>query len=82
MEHPFITTCPCCGEKLKVFPWKKKAVALGDTGSSALDFPEAGLREEEKKRQERFLQALEEEKKGPGSLDELLGGGGSQEGEE
>ncbi|GEM_PF-4694713 len=71
MEHPFVTTCPCCGEKLKIFPWKQKAVALGSSDSSTPNFSEESLRKDEKKRQDRFLQALEEEKKGPGSLDEL-----------
>jgi hypothetical protein len=74
MEHPFVTTCPCCGEKIKVFPWKKKAVALGSTEASVLDFPQANLKKDEENRQDRFLQALEEEKRGPGSLDDLLGG--------
>ena len=74
MEHPFVTTCPCCGEKIKVFPWKKKAIALNSTEPSAVDFTAANLKEDEKNRQNRFLQALEEEKRGPGSLDELLGG--------
>ncbi len=74
MEHPFVTTCPCCGEKIKVFPWKKKAIALGSSESSSVDFTGAQLETDEKNRENRFLKALEEEKQGPGSLDELLGG--------
>ena len=74
-KRPFQAKCPCCGEKLSVDPELRRLEPLDKSKkreNTVLDSANEVLDAEEKRRQDSFEAALEDEKKDKPSLDDLL----------
>ncbi|PIE23137.1 MAG: hypothetical protein CSA62_08855 [Planctomycetota bacterium] len=75
-KRPFQAKCPCCGEKLSVDPELRRLTPFDKTkkpkDAAMLDSADDLLHADEKRRQDSFEAALEDEKRNKPSLDDLL----------